>query len=234
MAHFLEHTHELGILYHNRELHPIPQVACEFLYARFAWSLFPLLSSFLSGGPKYLRVFVRTPLGFEQKDELVNWRDVLKKRESANVKRRRGEAADGTQNEDTMSVEFDAGLSGDSDNEHDDTGSATSEAPVTAYPVIDSMEALTGYFAASSKNDEDMKHDRRMQELTFPEMAEEKVHGVGRVWEDINWYPGSGRTEKLKELLTKDRSWVQILAGRKRSLECDDEGLSRVNMQRRV
>lgn len=234
VAHFLEFTHELGVLYHNRELHPIPQVAREFLYARFAWSIFPLLASFLSGGPKYLRLFVRTPLGFSQKDELLNWRDVLKERETRTRKRPRGAGPDGSQKDEPMTVDSNTGFSGDIDvDQPGTTGSTSSEA---AHPVINSLEALTSYFASSTENDnEDMIRDRRMQELAFPEMAEEKVHGAGPVWEDITWYPGSARTERLKQVLSRDRGWVQILAGRKRSLECDDdEGSERVNMQRRV
>lgn len=179
-------------------------------------------------------MFVRTPLGFQVRDELVNWRDVLKSRENANPKRRCGDAANGPQNDKTT-ADSEAGFSGDTDIEHHVVTASTSrEAPVTAHPVIDSLEALTGYFTAGTGIDEDMEDDRRMQELAFPEMGEEKVHGVGHVWEDITWYPGSGRTEKLKKLFTKDRGWVQILAGRKRSLECDDEGLTRFNMQRQV
>lgn len=236
----MEHTHELGALYHNRELHPIPQVAREFLYARFARSIFPLLSSFLSGGPKYLRVFVRTPFGFQQNDELANWQDVLQQRERSNPNRRRGEAADGGQNDDDVTPDsdvdsLDAASIGDSDIEHPVlTTSASPEVPPTAQPVIDSLEALTGYFATSTENDDDMQHDRRMQELAFPEMGVERVHGVGHVWEDITWYPGSERTERLKKLFSQDRGWVEILAGRKRSLECGDDSLTRFNLQRRV
>lgn len=177
-------------------------------------------------------MFVRTPLGFQQKDELVNWRDVLKERDSRNPKRRRGEGVDGAQNDEEITV--DSG-SEDTDIERRElTASTSSEGRLTADPVIDSLEAITRCFTASPENDEDMEHDRRMQELAFPEMGEEKVHGVGHVWEDITWYPGSGRTERLKKFFNKDRGWVEILAGRKRSLECDDEGSARVNMQRRV
>lgn len=221
------------MLYHNRELHPIPQVAREFLYARLALSLFPLLSSFLSGGSKYLRVFVRTPLGFQQKDAWVSWRDVLKERESSTPKRRRG--ADGAQNDEEITADSDAGFTGDTDlDDHVLAPSTSSELPLPLNPAIDSLEAIKGYFAAGSEIDEDIQHDRRLQELAFPEMGVEKVQGVGRVWDDITWYPGSGRTEQLKKLFSEDRGWVQILAGRKRSLECDDEDMARYNMQRRV
>lgn len=48
VLHFLFDTDELGYLYHNRQLFPIDTIPREFLYARFAWSIFPLLGRFLN------------------------------------------------------------------------------------------------------------------------------------------------------------------------------------------
>jgi hypothetical protein len=47
VVHLLEPSAEFEHLYHNRELHA-SAVGIEMLYARFAWSLFPLLGAFLS------------------------------------------------------------------------------------------------------------------------------------------------------------------------------------------
>ncbi|RYO04902.1 hypothetical protein AA0121_g12595 [Alternaria tenuissima] len=47
VLHLLEPSAELEHLYHNRELHP-SDVGGETLFARFAWTLFPLLEAFLS------------------------------------------------------------------------------------------------------------------------------------------------------------------------------------------
>ncbi|KAB2100127.1 hypothetical protein AG0111_0g11654 [Alternaria gaisen] len=47
VLHLLEPSAELEHLYHNRELHP-SDVGGEMLFARFAWTLFPLLEAFLS------------------------------------------------------------------------------------------------------------------------------------------------------------------------------------------
>ncbi|KAK3045976.1 hypothetical protein LTR09_012502 [Extremus antarcticus] len=41
---------ELHTLYHNRVLHPIKGVSRQFLFARFAWDIFPRLRNFLSAG----------------------------------------------------------------------------------------------------------------------------------------------------------------------------------------
>jgi len=46
VAHALEHSPELEHLYHNHELHPTA-VGINMLYARFAWSIFTLLDTFL-------------------------------------------------------------------------------------------------------------------------------------------------------------------------------------------
>lgn len=47
VLHMLEPTSDIGQLYHNTRLN-IPQCSLEFLFARFAWSIFPSLSGFLS------------------------------------------------------------------------------------------------------------------------------------------------------------------------------------------
>ena len=46
--HIMEPSLDLGILYHNARTHPIVNCRPEFLYARFAWSLFRFLSGFLA------------------------------------------------------------------------------------------------------------------------------------------------------------------------------------------
>ncbi|KAK9480328.1 hypothetical protein V1514DRAFT_194182 [Lipomyces japonicus] len=46
-VHMLHYTTDLGVLYHNSKTHPLLNCQPEFLYARFAWSLFPLITGFL-------------------------------------------------------------------------------------------------------------------------------------------------------------------------------------------
>lgn len=50
VTHLLTDSPELGLLYHNTKLHPIDRVAPEFLFARFAWSIFPGIEGFLLAG----------------------------------------------------------------------------------------------------------------------------------------------------------------------------------------
>lgn len=47
VVHLLCNSYELSLLYHNVKLQPTT-VSPEFLFARFAWSLFPFLAAFLS------------------------------------------------------------------------------------------------------------------------------------------------------------------------------------------
>ncbi|KAH8653250.1 hypothetical protein BGZ60DRAFT_419826 [Tricladium varicosporioides] len=46
-VHVMEPTRDIGLLYHNTRIHPINACRAEFIYTRFAWSLFPALSGFL-------------------------------------------------------------------------------------------------------------------------------------------------------------------------------------------
>lgn len=48
VVHMLQPTPDIGKLYHNMCLQPIEECSPQMLYARFAWAIFPLLSSFLS------------------------------------------------------------------------------------------------------------------------------------------------------------------------------------------
>jgi hypothetical protein len=57
VLHMLEPTPDIGQLYHNTRV-DIPQCSLEFLFARFAWSIFPSLAGFLSR-PSTSRLVVR-------------------------------------------------------------------------------------------------------------------------------------------------------------------------------
>jgi hypothetical protein len=50
VTHLLIPSKELGILYHNTALQPIPEVSREFLFARLAWTMFKFLEPFLRRG----------------------------------------------------------------------------------------------------------------------------------------------------------------------------------------
>jgi HNH endonuclease len=60
VTHVLEPTHELGLLYHNTQLHPTPGIPQEFFLARFAWAIFPSVQPFLERGIPRLLIRVKT------------------------------------------------------------------------------------------------------------------------------------------------------------------------------
>lgn len=64
-AHFLETTNELGSMYHNRPVEIAAGISAEFLLARFAWAIFPLVKAFMEQGPERLvKLRVKSSDGF--------------------------------------------------------------------------------------------------------------------------------------------------------------------------
>lgn len=57
VVHILEHTPDLGPLFHNTQV-DICKASIEFLFARFAWSIFPSIAPFLASPPN-TRLIVR-------------------------------------------------------------------------------------------------------------------------------------------------------------------------------
>ncbi|ESZ98361.1 hypothetical protein SBOR_1239 [Sclerotinia borealis F-4128] len=66
VTHLLVPSQELGILHHNMRLKPILDVDIAFLFARFAWSIFSLLSDFIDIGVK--RTLIGTTISTESGD----------------------------------------------------------------------------------------------------------------------------------------------------------------------
>ena len=65
MAHFVDFTNELGNLYHNRPLTLKSSVSSMFLLARFAWTIFPMVRTFVEAGyRRHLRTVQVVPEGF--------------------------------------------------------------------------------------------------------------------------------------------------------------------------
>lgn len=89
VLHFLFDVSELGYLYHNRELHPIPTIPREFLFARFAWSIFPLLGRFLNA-EKNLSISRNTKSVWTVTEEFGRWTEA-KKSEKGSKRRRPGD-----------------------------------------------------------------------------------------------------------------------------------------------
>lgn len=66
MVHLLDNSYELSLLYHNVEFQPTT-VSPEFLFARFAWSLFPLLAGFLCS-PHQRKLLIVRSTNLEQEE----------------------------------------------------------------------------------------------------------------------------------------------------------------------
>lgn len=94
VLHFLFDVDELGYLYHNRELHTIATIPREFLLARFAWAVFPLLARFLNT-EKNLSVARNVKSVWRVTEEFTRWVDG-KKTEKAGKRKRGGAGGDGT------------------------------------------------------------------------------------------------------------------------------------------
>jgi hypothetical protein len=60
VTHVLQPTNELGLLYHNVQMHPTPGVPHEFWLARFAWAIFPSVQPFLDCGIPRLLIRIKT------------------------------------------------------------------------------------------------------------------------------------------------------------------------------
>ena len=58
--------------YHNRQTHPLMTVAPQFLYARFAYAIFPRLSSFLATGQMSKRIIRVKADGKGNETEIAN------------------------------------------------------------------------------------------------------------------------------------------------------------------
>ncbi len=59
-VHFMEPTNHLGCLYHNMPVNLHTDVGLEYMFSRFAWTIFPLIRDFLEQGPpRQVRTRVR-------------------------------------------------------------------------------------------------------------------------------------------------------------------------------
>lgn len=114
VTHIMVPSNELHLLYHNVPLQPIPKVSREYLFARFAWTIFPLVGDFFDGGVKRAVTGVRASERWI--DGEGSWLDALQcqllvmkpskspKKSESPPKRMRSDAGDGYGGGDTGSV----------------------------------------------------------------------------------------------------------------------------------
>lgn len=225
VLHFLFDVGELGFLYHNRELHPIPTVPREFLYARFAWALFPLLARFLST-EKNLSVARNSKSVWTVTEEFARWGDI-RKAEAGSKRRRRdnpGPAGNttipGAQDdmEYTFTDERDASrspvssLSGSTLSDVERTTINSLSEPSSSPPPAEPLHRLFAPLPHDlAREKQELEEDYAVAREVFPQM----LNG-GCVQRDIAFYPGHRAVERLKRRLRRDRGWVRALA------ECRD------------
>lgn len=182
---FLFDVGELGFLHNHRELHPIMPIPREFLYARFAWAVFPLLARFLST-VKNMSVARNAGSVWTVTEEFARWRET--ERAEAGEKRRRrddwgtsgGTAAPGDQ--DAMDCDF----AGDQDS----SSSTLSDNPFSEpAPLPSPPTALQSLFAPLpqdlERDKEELEEDYAVAREVFPQMLK-----GGSVHRDIVFYPG--------------------------------------------
>ncbi len=96
MAHLLMASRELGMLHHNVRLKAIPDVDMAFIFARFVWSMFTLLTGFLRVAVerRLIRITISTPSRLTNILSAADYKSLVpggsKSRSRSPTKRQRG------------------------------------------------------------------------------------------------------------------------------------------------
>ena len=198
VIHLLSPSQELGILYHNVSLQAIPDVGREFLFARFAWTLFPFLQSFLRRGvARYILGATIHTSGqarlLPPMDCRILTQKVVKPRSQSPKKRARDEA-------DVEEVEISLGVSSKRRKfqltTETDTESTTKSMKAEALQMIDPDDP---------ENQEDLQRLGRI----FPmnSLTRNVTEANDRLWDLSTTYPGYRRMQRMKQQwLQKERA----------------------------
>jgi hypothetical protein len=203
VTHLLSPSHELGILYHNVPLQPIPDVGREFLFARFAWTIFPFLQSFLRRGvARYLLGATIDPSWqatlMQPLECRIFTQKAVKSRSQSPKKRTRDEpdVEDADTPLDLPSKRRKTLLAA---NHHrpsqiQDTGAG-------AGPTSELVEAQAEIFQPSDFPDREIQEDLRKLGNIFPlDLLTRNVsHSNDRLWDLSTMYPGYRRVQRIKE-----------------------------------
>lgn len=98
-AHFMEPTFHLGSLYHNMLVNLHTDVALEYMFSRFAWTIFPLIRVFLEQGPpRRVRTQMTNAIGLQDMDmnldgEAISKTFFSRPRNASPKKRRTGDSS---------------------------------------------------------------------------------------------------------------------------------------------
>ncbi|KAL8944613.1 MAG: hypothetical protein Q9211_000514 [Gyalolechia sp. 1 TL-2023] len=99
-VHFMEPTYHLGSLYHNMPVNLHTDVGLEYMFSRFAWTIFPLIRDFLEQGPpRQIRTRARNGSVYQVTDKNLDKEAISKaffpRGRSASPKKRKTGGDDG-------------------------------------------------------------------------------------------------------------------------------------------
>jgi hypothetical protein len=205
VVHMLEPTPDLAQLYHNVEVHPLMQCSPQFIFARFAWAIFPSLSTFISkpGVSRYLRILKTFSTGAAYVEEEISGTEKLRAKVSASRSRspkKRQRAAE-QQNNDTEDATS-------SSRKKRRRVSKSSSDPSLKTPREDLESMIPRAFWTADQRlkytkmelpeeqlaEVELEEDLDFQRKSLPHFAED-----GSLQGPPAWYPGWRRIQRLKD-----------------------------------
>ncbi|KAI9768170.1 MAG: hypothetical protein M1840_005000 [Geoglossum simile] len=197
VVHFLEPTTDIGPAHHNQQLHPIGEVTPQFLFARFAWAIFPALSMFMQQGVRRYVTRIRADDG--NKTETL-WAETGEQKPTKGSKQKHGTRTDS--------------IAEESEPEQIQEDLHMDESLDSLLP--EELEALEA---------SEMEEDLSAMRLRFPDFPpfkpthyhshhvddqaeatqEQDQQALDATWGTVSWYPGHRHAARLKEKWLKEQ-----------------------------
>ena len=194
VIHMLAQTLDIGPLYHNVHLAPIPKCNLRFLYTRFAWAILPLLSGFLSA-PGTRRVVRIDDTG---KTVIEDIAQASKRTERAAEARRESRTAILTSDNEFVDneVEYNAAAKAD----------AEANLPLRKKRRRDSDKALESSPPLSRLKASHPSVEPTEPGLLSSDLDQEQYDPLD---EPPSWYPGWEKAERLKQQYLEEHKHVR-------------------------
>ncbi|KAI9769518.1 MAG: hypothetical protein M1840_003995 [Geoglossum simile] len=197
VVHFLEPTIDIGPAHHNQRLLPIDEVTPQFLFARFAWAIFPALSNFMRQGAKRYVTRVRANDG--NKTETL-WAETGEQKPTKGSRQKRGIRTD--------SIAEESGPEQIQEDIHmDESLDSLLSEELKALEASEMEEDLSAVklrfpdFPPFKPTDYDGDHIDDQAEAT----QKRDQQALDATWGTISWYPGHRRVARLKEKWLKEQ-----------------------------
>ncbi|KAH0563151.1 hypothetical protein GP486_002289, partial [Trichoglossum hirsutum] len=175
---------------------PIGEVTPQFLFARFAWAIFPALSNFMKQGPKRYVTRVRA----DDSDETETlWSETDEQKPIKTSKRKHGTIDTTTEESEPEQIQEDL----HTDKSLDSLTSKELEA-LEASEMEEDLSAMRlrfPDFPPFEPTDYHSDHDDNQTETT----QEQDQQLLDATWGTISWYPGHRRAARLKEKWLKEQ-----------------------------